>query len=436
MNSRGRYPSGVEAGRGTASRSRGQRQQPQQYAQRGYAQVPQQQRQWTRVARLPGNASEVDVDNVEKTVHSDDSDTTSQDLRPPPPDTRHRTEDVTTTKGNDFEDYFLKRELLMGIYEKGFQKPSPVQEESIPIALTGSDILARSKNGTGKTAAFCIPALEKIDPDNNVIQAVILVPTRELALQTSQVCKELGKHLKIQVMVTTGGTSLRDDIMRLYQTVHLLVATPGRILDLAKKGVCALEDCAMFVLDEADKLLSAEIQPSIEQLIQFLPENRQILLFSATFPLTMKDFTKRYLRKPYVINLMNELPLKGVTQYYAYVEERQKVHCLCTLFSKLQINQSIVFCNSVARVELLAKKITELGYSCFYIHSNMLQDHRNRVFHDFRNGACRNLVCTDLCTRGIDIQSVNVVINFDFPKSTETYLHRVDQEGLDTWGLR
>ncbi|GKD48910.1 DEAD-box ATP-dependent RNA helicase 8-like protein, partial [Tanacetum coccineum] len=171
-------------------------------------------------------------------------------LRLPPADTRYRTEDVTATKGNEFEDYFLKRELLMGIYEKGFEKPSPIQEESIPIALTGSDILARAKNGTGKTAAFCIPALEKIDPDKNVIQVVILVPTRELALQTSQVCKELGKHLKTQVMVTTGGTSLKDDIMRLYQPVHLLVGTPGRILDLAKKGICKLDNCAMLAMDE------------------------------------------------------------------------------------------------------------------------------------------------------------------------------------------
>ncbi|KAK6162401.1 hypothetical protein DH2020_002242 [Rehmannia glutinosa] len=195
--------------------------------------------------------------------------------------------DVTATKGNEFEDYFLKRELLMGIYEKGFERPSPIQEESIPIALTGSDILARAKNGTGKTAAFCIPALEKIDQDKNVIQVVILVPTRELALQTSQVCKELGKHLKIQVMVTTGGTSLKDDIMRLYQPVHLLVGTPGRILDLANKGICILNDCCMLVMDEADKLLSPEFQPSIEQLISFLPANRQILMFSATFPVTV-----------------------------------------------------------------------------------------------------------------------------------------------------
>jgi ATP-dependent RNA helicase DDX6/DHH1 len=143
----------------------------------------------------------------------------------------------------------------------------------------------------------------------------------------------------------------------------------------------------------------------------------------------VKSFKDKMMRKPYEINLMEELTLKGVTQYYAFVEEKQKVHCLNTLFSKLQINQSIIFCNSVNRVELLAKKITELGYSCFYIHAKMLQAHRNRVFHDFRNGLCRNLVSSDLFTRGIDIPSVNVVINFDFPKQAETYLHRIGRSG-------
>ncbi|XP_043701752.1 DEAD-box ATP-dependent RNA helicase 6-like [Telopea speciosissima] len=432
MNSRGRFGPGTMHGRGYPYI------QP-NYVQRNPLHSNLQhisQQQWPRRNQAEAETASIDDINPkeeEKRVQSEGIDLSSQNwkaqLKLPPPDTRYKTEDVTVTKGNEFEDYFLKRELLMGIYEKGFERPSPIQEESIPIALTGSDILARAKNGTGKTAAFCIPALEKIDQNKNSIQVVILVPTRELALQTSQVCKELGKHLKIQVMVTTGGTSLKDDIMRLYQPVHLLVGTPGRILDLVKKGVCILKDCSMLVMDEADKLLSQEFQPLVEHLITFLPVNRQILLFSATFPVTVKAFKEKFLPRPYVINLMDELTLKGITQYYAFVEERQKVHCLNTLFSKLQINQSIIFCNSVNRVELLAKKITELGYSCFYIHAKMLQSHRNRVFHDFRNGACRNLVCSDLFTRGIDIQAVNVVINFDFPKNSETYLHRVGRSG-------
>ncbi|KAN0084393.1 P-loop containing nucleoside triphosphate hydrolase protein [Tylopilus felleus] len=350
-------------------------------------------------------------------------------LRPLPKDLRPQTEDVTATKGTEFEDMFLRRELLMGIFEAGFEKPSPIQEEAIPIALTKRDILARAKNGTGKTAAFVIPSLQQIDISKNKIQALLLVPTRELALQTSQVCKILGKHMGIQVMVTTGGTTLKDDIMRLSEAVHVLVGTPGRILDLAGKNVADLSECPVFVMDEADKLLSPEFTPVMEQLLSFLPADRQVMLFSATFPLIVKDFKDKHMKSPYEINLMEELTLRGVTQYYAYVEERQKVHCLNTLFSKLQINQSIIFCNSTNRVELLAKKVTELGYSCFYSHAKMLQSHRNRVFHDFRNGVCRNLVCSDLLTRGIDIQAVNVVINFDFPKNSETYLHRIGRSG-------
>ncbi|CUS07673.1 unnamed protein product [Tuber aestivum] len=350
-------------------------------------------------------------------------------LKAPKKDLRPQTEDVTATKGLDFEDLYIKRELLMGIFEAGFEKPSPIQEETIPVALTGRDMLARAKNGTGKTAAFVIPALERVNPKSTKTQALILVPTRELALQTSQVCKSLGKHLGINVMVTTGGTGLKDDIIRLNEPVHILVGTPGRILDLAGKTVADFSECPTFIMDEADKLLSPEFTPIIEQLLAYFPSDRQIMLFSATFPLVVKSFMDKHLNKPYEINLMDELTLRGVTQYYAFVEEKQKVHCLNTLFSKLQINQSIIFCNSTNRVELLAKKITELGYSCFYSHAKMLQNHRNRVFHDFRGGVCRNLVCSDLLTRGIDIQAVNVVINFDFPKNAETYLHRIGRSG-------
>eukprot|EP00923_Selenidium_pygospionis_P002196 GHVN01003394.1.p1 GENE.GHVN01003394.1~~GHVN01003394.1.p1 ORF type:complete len:549 (+),score=77.95 GHVN01003394.1:707-2353(+) len=378
--------------------------------------------------RTVGQASEVNRPSVNQSVgEADELD--KEKLLQQNRDTRTKTEDVTRTKGNEFEDYFLKRELQLGIYEKGYQRPSPIQEESIPVALAGKNILARAKNGTGKTAAFSIPLLEKTNTSKNKIQGLVLVPTRELALQTSSVIKELGKHMKVQCMVSTGGTSLRDDIMRLYNVVHLLVATPGRVLDLANKGVCDLSNTQMVVMDEADKLLSPEFQPLIEKLIEFLPTERQILLYSATFPVTVKSFKDKYLGDAHDINLMEELTLKGVSQYYAFVEERQKVHCLNTLFSRLQINQAIIFCNSVARVELLAKKITELGFSCFFIHARMMQPHRNRVFHDFRNGACRCLVSSDLFTRGIDIQSVNVVINFDFPKNAETYLHRIGRSG-------
>ena len=306
--------------------------------------------------------------------------------------------------------------------------------------MTGRDVLARAKNGTGKTGAYTIPIIERIDPTKNAIQAVILVPTRELALQTSAICMEISKHIQLRVMVTTGGTSLREDISRLQEVVHIVIATPGRLLDLVNKNLAKMDSCRVIVLDEADKLLSQDYNHLLDDLLYSMPNDRQVMLFSATFPLSVNDFIRKHMKQAYEINLMDELTLKGITQYYAFVQERQKIHCLNTLFSKvrifdfilqkrlvvfflqLQINQSIIFCNSTQRVELLAKKITELGYNCYYIHSKMRQEHRNRVFHDFRTGLCRNLVCSDLFTRGIDIQAVNVVINFDFPRYSETYL--------------
>jgi len=357
------------------------------------------------------------------------SDDWKSQLKAPPKDTRVQTSDVTNTRGNEFDEFCLNRELLMGIFEKGWERPSPIQEAAIPVALLGRDVLARAKNGTGKTGAYIIPLLQKIDITVPHIQALIVVPTRELALQTSHICLELSKHMSAKVMVTTGGTNLKDDIMRIYDNVHVVSATPGRILDLIEKKVAVMDRCGICVLDEADKLLSQDFKGMLDLLIGHLPHDRQVLLFSATFPVTVEQFMRRHLKSPHEINLMEELTLKGVTQYYAFVQERQKVHCLNTLFSKLQINQSIIFCNSTQRVELLAKKIAELGYSCYYIHARMPQPHRNRVFHDFRNGLCRNLVCSDLFTRGIDIQAVNVVINFDFPKMAETYLHRIGRSG-------
>jgi ATP-dependent RNA helicase DDX6/DHH1 len=361
-------------------------------------------------------------------IEASDEDWKSQ-LKLPAPDLRFKTADVTETKGTSFEEYGLQRDLMKGIFEHGWEKPSPIQEASLEIALKGQDVLARAKNGTGKTGAYVIPVIQSIDTKLAEIQALIIVPTRELALQTSQICVELSKHLKIKIMVTTGGTDLRDDLLRLNGVVHLVIATPGRILDLMDKGVAKMDHCKMLVLDEADKLLSQDFQSMLDRLVAHMPKNRQIMLYSATFPRTVASFMNKHMRQPHEINLMEELTLLGVTQFYAFVHEKQKIHCLNTLFRKLQINQAIIFCNSTQRVELLAKKITEIGFTCYYIHSKMAQQHRNRVFHDFRQGNCRNLVCSDLLTRGIDIQAVNVVINFDFPRNSETYLHRIGRGG-------
>lgn len=338
------------------------------------------------------------------------------------------TEDVTNTKGYQWTDFNLRKELLMGISTKHFDNPSPIQEEVIPMILKHESVIARAKNGTGKTAAFLIPIINCIDESINDIQALILVPTRELALQTSAVIKELAKYLKIQCMVSTGGTQLREDILRLERAVHIVVATPGRILDLANKNVARLHRCRFFVLDEADKLISQDFQPIIQQIMRKLPKDHQVLLFSATFPQNVAGFVKQIpdIRK---VNLMTDLTLKGVTQYYAFLEEKEKVACISALFSRLKIQQAIIFCNSALRVELLARKIIQMNFSCYYIHAKMQQHERNKVFHNFRKGQGRCLVSSDLFTRGIDIPTINVVINFDFPSTAETYLHRVGRSG-------
>lgn len=343
--------------------------------------------------------------------------------------TRIKTKDVTNTKGQNFDDYKLKIELLKGIYEKGYEKPSPIQEEVIPIALLGKDIIARAKNGTGKTASFVIPILEKINFNKKYVQALILVPTRELAMQSSSTIREIGKYLNVRCMITTGGTNLKEDIYRLYDPVQILVGTPGRVFDLVNKGALDLSKCGILILDEADKLLSQDFQKILEYIISYMPNKKQIMLFSATFPLNVKYFKDKYLKSAILKNMMEELTLLGVTQYYTYLEEKFKLHCLHTIFQKLEINQTIIFCNTTKRVELLAKKITDMGFSCFYIHAKMPQEDRNRVYHDFRHNACRCLVSSDLMTRGIDIPNVNVVINFDFSKNAETYLHRIGRSG-------
>ena len=299
-------------------------------------------------------------------------------VKAPKKDMRVKTDDVTGTKGLSWTDFGLSQDVQLGIYEKGFANPSPIQEESIPEALKGNNIIARAKNGTGKTASYSIPVVEKVDTSKKHIQALILVPIRELALQVSQVIKELGKHKKVEVMVSTGGNPVKDDIFRLYQTVHIIVATPGRILDLASRGVAKLDQCNMVVLDEVDKLLSENFKMLVGKILDIMPENKQISLFSATYPVMIRPFQQQYVPNPTFINLMEELTLKGVTQFYAYLEEKEKLHCLNTLFSKLDINQAIIFCESAKRVELLAKKIAQLGYSCFYIHSKMQQTDRNK----------------------------------------------------------
>lgn len=264
---------------------------------------------------------------------SSETDNWKDQLNLPEKDARIRTADVAPSDDITFETFCLKRDLLKGIYEKGWEYPSPVQRSSIPVALSHRDIIARAKNGTGKTGAYSIPILDSIDTSLNKIQACILVPTRELALQTSQICIELSKHMDIKIMLVIGGTFLKDDLIRLSQTVHVVIGTPGRLVDLMTRGFADLSQCKTIVLDEADKLLSEELKCAVENVLQHVEPDRQLMVYSATYPVAVSSFIAKHLRDPYEINLMEKLTLRGITEYYAYVQEKHKVRLCASIFS-------------------------------------------------------------------------------------------------------
>uniref|UniRef100_A0A2K6K9T8 Helicase ATP-binding domain-containing protein n=1 Tax=Rhinopithecus bieti TaxID=61621 RepID=A0A2K6K9T8_RHIBE len=325
------------------------------------------------------NHTQQQAQSMTTTIKPDDNWKTLKLL---PKDLRIKTLDVTSTRGNEFEDYCLKWELLMRV----------LKSDGKAISFSRRD----KKNGTGKSCAYDIPLLKKLDLKKDTIQTVVIVPTGEPALQVSQICIQVSKHMGgAKVMTTTGGTNL-DDVMRLHDTVHVVIAAPGRILNLIKKVVAKVNHVQMIILDEAGKFLSQDFVQIMEDIILMLPEDRQLLLYSATFPLSIQKFT----------NLMEKITLKDITQYYTCVTEHQKAHGLNTLFSRLQLNQLIIFFNCSQRVEWPAK-ISQLVYFCFYIHAKMRQEHQN-------------------C---IDIQAMNVVINIDFSKLEETYLHYTGRSG-------
>eukprot|EP00792_Barthelona_sp_PAP020_P005913 TRINITY_DN2849_c0_g1_i1.p1 TRINITY_DN2849_c0_g1~~TRINITY_DN2849_c0_g1_i1.p1 ORF type:complete len:414 (+),score=124.57 TRINITY_DN2849_c0_g1_i1:46-1287(+) len=353
-----------------------------------------------------------------------------------PVDERPQTEDVTATKGLSFAGWNLKKELQMGIYAKGWDEPSPIQEEAIPQILLGNDVLARAKNGTGKTAAFCIPALEHINTTLDLPQVIIIEPTRELAFQTSKVLVDLAKYMEdTKIMVTTGGTNVQDDLERLKNPVHIIVGTPGRLKHLFEVKRLRADNVSMFILDEADALLGDSFVDDIEVIIRKLPRERQILLFSATFPVSVATFQEKWMdTDTRTVKTMNELTLIGVDQFYAYINEGQKLSLLRQILTDIPFNQLVIFVASAKRSQELAILMTNWGIRTLFIHSFIEQDERNRIVHDFREGIFRILVCTDLFTRGIDIAGVDLVINFDFPSSKmdrpgSKYLHRIGRTG-------
>jgi len=344
-------------------------------------------------------------------------------------------DDYNIEKWDDFD---IKTDLLRGIYSMGFEKPSPIQKKAIKPIIMGNDIIGQAQSGTGKTGTFSIGTLQLIDVEQNNIQAILMAPTHELAKQTAKVISEIGsmmKGLKIQTLV--GGTSIIEDSDNLkFNTPHIIVGTPGRIYDILKRNIINTQSIRIFILDEADDMLSSGFKEQIYNIFQFLPEKVQVALFSATMPNEMLELTKKFMRNPVKITMRNEeLNLACIEQYYvATANEQEKYNILKRLFEFLSVSQCIIYVNSVKRVIDLFNAMNDEGFSVSCIHSSMTKSERDDAFNHFKNGKSRVLISSNITASGIDIQQVSVVINFDIPKCVHTYLHRIGRSGR--WGRK
>jgi len=337
----------------------------------------------------------------------------------------------------------LRPALLRGIYAFGFEKPSPIQKKGlIPLVQPGHkgkrrDIIAQAQSGTGKTACFGVGSLQIIDHELHSTQVLILAPTHELASQIKGVITDIGRFEKVKVQLLVGGTSVDGDRTKLDEDPpHIVVGTPGRVHDMIRRKYLKTEKIDLIVLDEADEMLSAGFKDQIYKIFQYMHNDIQIGLFSATVPETLEQLTARFMRNPIKILVKADmLTLQGIAQYYIRLDsDEHKYATIKDLFEGLTISQAIIYCNSTRRVDDLEEAMVQDNFPVKKIHGKMEEDERKEVHKDFKNGGCRVLITSDLFARGIDIQQVSVVINFDVPKSEHTYLHRIGRSGR--WGRK
>jgi len=330
-----------------------------------------------------------------------------------------------------FDAMEIPEELLRGIYSYGFEKPSAIQQRAIKPTMLGRDLIAQAQSGTGKTATFAIGTLAKVDPKLRECQSLILAPTRELAQQIQKVVLALGDYMDIQVHACVGGTAVRDDIRTLQAGVHVVVGTPGRVYDMINRRALRLDNIRQFFLDEADEMLSRGFKDQIYDIFKFLPETVQVCLFSATMPLDVLEVTERFMREPVrILVKKDELTLEGIKQFYIAVErEEWKLETLCDLYETLTITQAIIYCNTRRKVDWLQEEMQKRDFTVSCMHGDMDQRERDIIMREFRTGSSRVLITTDLLARGIDVQQVSLVINFDLPTNRENYIHRIGRSG-------
>ncbi|KAG2250937.1 hypothetical protein Bca52824_081073 [Brassica carinata] len=330
-----------------------------------------------------------------------------------------------------FDAMGLQENLLRGIYAYGFEKPSAIQQRGIVPFCNGLDVIQQAQSGTGKTATFCSGVLQQLEITLVQCQALVLAPTRELAQQIEKVMRALGDYLGVKVHTCVGGTSVVEDQRILQAGVHVVVGTPGRVFDMLRRQSLRSDCIKMFVLDEADEMLSRGFKDQIYDIFQLLPPKIQVGVFSATMPPEALEITKKFMSKPVrILVKRDELTLEGIRQFYVNVEkEEYKLETLCDLYDTLNITQGVIFVNTRRKVDWLTDQMRSRDHTVSATHGDMDQNTRDIIMREFRSGSSRVLITTDLLARGIDVQQVSLVINFDLPTQPENYLHRIGRSG-------
>lgn len=325
----------------------------------------------------------------------------------------------------------LRSELLRGVYAYGFERPSAIQQRAIMPVIKGNDVIAQAQSGTGKTATFAIAALQKLDPNIKACQGLILAPTRELAQQIQKVVVAIGDFMNIECHACIGGTSVRDDMKALQDGPQVVVGTPGRVHDMIQRRMLKTDSMKMFILDEADEMLSRGFTEQIYDIFQFLPQSTQVVLLSATMPQDVLEVTTKFMREPVrILVKKDELTLEGIKQFYIAVEKEEwKLDTLSDLYETVTITQAVIFCNTRRKVDWLTDKLTARDFTVSAMHGDMDQGQRDVIMKEFRSGSSRVLIATDLLARGIDVQQVSLVINYDLPANRENYIHRIGRGG-------
>lgn len=330
-----------------------------------------------------------------------------------------------------FKELSISEEIQKAITDMGFEELTPIQSLAIPHILKGKDVIGQAQTGTGKTCAFGIPAIEMAERESEDIQVLIICPTRELAIQISEELTHVSKYKKgIGILPIYGGQPINRQIFALKKRPQIIIGTPGRIMDHIRRKTLKLGNLKMVVLDEADEMLNMGFREDIDTILEKVPEEKQIILFSATMPQEILELTKKYQKDPVHVKASHrELTVPGIEQYYLEVSESAKLEVLSRLIDTNDINLALVFCNTKKKVDEVASSLQSRGYAAEALHGDMRQEQRDKVMNKFRKGKIDILVATDVAARGIDVDDVEAVFNYDLPNDEEYYVHRIGRTG-------